>query len=320
MPSRKDKGSTGNAANSGTKVSREVSKSCSPKPGDNPAKHGATPCSVVPAPENEGRVVPMRLQKFLARAGVASRRGSENLMTAGRVCVNGQVTTELGSKVDPRVDLVTVDGREVRLADGSAYLILNKPAGYVTTMSDPAGRPCVAELVPTDLYPGLFPVGRLDRDTTGLLLFTTDGEVAQRLLHPSFEKDKHYVALVKGRLNHQEAHTLEAGITLDDGPCAPAKVERLSMDDELAKQLVSAYRENTPRSRARLAKEDMSLVGLIIHEGRKHQVKRMLDAVGHEVLALHRDTFGPLALSGVESGKWRMLSEVEKAALLAATR
>ena len=172
----------------------------------------------------EERLVPMRVQKFLARAGVASRRGSENLMTAGRVRVNGQVVTELGSKVDPRVHTVTVDGREVRLADGSVYLMLNKPAGYVTTMRDPGGRPCVAELVPSDRYPGLFPVGRLDRDTTGLLLFTTDGEAAQRLLHPSYEKDKHYVALVEGVIGRDERRALERGITLDDGPCAPAKV------------------------------------------------------------------------------------------------
>ena len=180
------------------------------------------------------RIVPMRLQKFLARAGVASRRGSENLMTAGRVRVNGAVTTELGSKVDPLVDVVTVDGREVRLADGSVYLMLYKPAGYVTTMRDPGGRRCVASLVPSDRYPGLFPVGRLDRDTTGLLLFTTDGEAAQALLHPSFEKKKHYLALVHGWLTHAEAKALEDGIELDDGPCAPARVEALRMGDPRA--------------------------------------------------------------------------------------
>ena len=136
-------------------------------------------CLVMPRMSKQAdqeRVVPMRLQKFLARAGAASRRGSENLMTAGRVRVNGVIVTELGSKVDPTTDVVTVDGREVRLADEAVYIILNKPAGYVTTMSDPAGRPCVASLVPKDQFPGLFPVGRLDRDTTGILLFTTDGK------------------------------------------------------------------------------------------------------------------------------------------------
>lgn len=258
--------------------------------------------------EGQERIVPMRVQKFLARAGVASRRGSENLMTAGRVRVNGAVMTELGSKVDPRVDTVTVDGREVRLADGSVYLMLNKPAGYVTTMRDPGGRHCVAELVPTTKYPGLFPVGRLDRDTTGLLLFTTDGEAAQRLLHPSFEKDKHYVALVEGTLSRDEIRMLEHGITLDDGPCAPAKVELIGPGDPRARDVEVGGGANT------------SVVGLTIHEGRKHQVKRMLSAVGHEVIALHRDTFGPLALSGVRPGRWRMLTEDERRALLGATR
>ena len=126
------------------------------------------------------RIVPMRLQKFLARAGAASRRGSENLMTAGRVTVNGAVVTELGSKVDPLVDEVAVDGRIVRLADGPVTLMLHKPAGFVTTMADPQGRPTVAELVPADRYPGLFPIGRLDADTTGLLLSCqlTDGRTA----------------------------------------------------------------------------------------------------------------------------------------------
>ena len=137
------------------------------------------------AEDHEERIYPMRLQRFLARAGVASRRGSENLMTAGRVTVNGQVVSELGSKVDPTCDVVAVDGRVVRLSDGHAYLALNKPRGCLSTMDDPYGRPCVAHLVPTKRYPGLFPVGRLDYDTTGLLLFTTNGDAAQRMLHPS---------------------------------------------------------------------------------------------------------------------------------------
>lgn len=134
--------------------------------------------------EGDERLVPMRLQRFLARAGVASRRGSEDLMTAGRVTVNGVVTRELGSKVDPAVDEVAVDGRPVRLGAGAAYLMLNKRAGYLTTMRDPQGRPCVAELMPCDRYPGLFPVGRLDLDTTGLLLFTTDGDLASSCCIP----------------------------------------------------------------------------------------------------------------------------------------
>ena len=127
----------------------------------------------------------MRLQRFLARAGVASRRGSEDLMTAGRVTVNGQVATELGTKVDVDRDHIEVDGMPVKLNQGAVYLMLYKPTGFLTTMSDPQERPCVADLVPRDRFPGLFPVGRLDRDTTGLLLFTTDGDLSQDLLHPS---------------------------------------------------------------------------------------------------------------------------------------
>lgn len=260
----------------------------------------------------------MRLQKFLARAGVASRRGSENLMTAGRVCVNGLVTSELGAKVDPACDVVTVDGTEVRLADGSVYLMLNKPAGYITTMSDPAGRPCVASLVPHVRYPGLFPVGRLDRDTTGLLLFTTDGQAAQRLLHPSFEKDKHYVALVEGRLSKSGVAALESGITLDDGPCAPADVELMGPKGALAAQVASSWWSLRGKSGRTDVPAGHSVVGLTIHEGRKHQVKRMLAAVGHEVVALHRDTFGPLELTGVECGQWRILTDQETKSLLLA--
>ena len=142
----------------------------------------------------------MRLQRFLARAGVASRRGSENLMTAGRVTVNGKVASELGTKVDVECDVIAVDGHVVKLAERPVYLMLHKPAGYLTTMSDTKGRPCVAELVPTDLHPGLFPVGRLDLDTTGLLLFTTDGDLAHELLHPSRHVEKTYIAHVDGRV------------------------------------------------------------------------------------------------------------------------
>lgn len=250
---------------------------------------------------NDGeRIVPMRVQRFLARAGVASRRGSENLMTAGRVRVNGVVVRELGSKVDPRVDHVSVDGREVRLAERPAYLVLNKPAGYLTTMSDPHGRPCVASLVPTRRYPGLFPVGRLDYDTTGILLFTTNGDVAQELLHPSRHVSKHYVALVEGVPKPAELKRLRQGIMLDDGRAQPARVEVLGPNDAL-------FCTVAPEG----ARGDTSVVGITLQEGRKHQVKRMLAAVGHKVLRLHRDSFGPLKLQGCEEGRWRMLTEEE---------
>ena len=239
-------------------------------------------------------IVPMRLQKFLARAGVASRRGSENLMTAGRVRVNGEVVRELGSKVDPTCDTVEVDGKPVHLFDEHVVIMLNKPAGFLTTMHDPQGRPCVATLVPTDEFPGLFPIGRLDMDTTGLLLFTTDGNLGNALLHPSHHVDKTYVAKVKGSFDEQAAQVLRDGITLDDGPTSPAKVRALQRD----------VRQST--------------VEIVIHEGRKRQVKRMCEAVGHPVSALHRAKFGPLSLDGLEQGSWRMLDDREIEELRAA--
>lgn len=241
--------------------------------------------------EGDGRIVPMRLQRFLARAGVASRRGSENLMTAGRVRVNGQVVTELGTKVDPAVDEVEVDGILVHLGDMHTTLMLNKPAGYVTTMDDPHGRPCVAELVPARDHPGLFPIGRLDMDTTGLLLFTTDGDLAHALLHPSHHVDKHYVATVASKPSDASLEALRGGVELDDGPTQPAHVELLGEGPEGVR------------------------VGIGIHEGRKRQVRRMLEAVGHPVLALHRDVFGPIRLGSLAVGSWRMLDSGEVQAL-----
>ncbi|MDO4405336.1 MAG: pseudouridine synthase [Atopobiaceae bacterium] len=247
------------------------------------------------------RVVPMRLQRFLARAGVASRRGSENLMTAGRVRVNGQVVSELGSKVDPLVDVVEVDGRRVSLADGYAYLVLNKPRGYLSTMRDPHGRPCVEHLVPTKRYPGLFPVGRLDADTTGLLLFTTNGDAAQRMLHPSMHVWKHYVALVRGVPSKEDLQRLREGVRLDDGYAQPAEATLLRSGDS---RIAPVAPEGIPYGHA--------VVGLRIHEGKKHQVKRMLKAVGHDVIRLHRDEFGPIGLGDVASGCWRELTAKER--------
>ena len=246
--------------------------------------------------EKEERVVPMRLQKFLARAGVASRRGSENLMTAGRVRVNGQVASELGTKVDPTVDMVEVDGRIVRLADGPVTLMLNKPAGVITTMKAQSDRPIVADLVPTERYPGLFPIGRLDADTTGLLLFSTDGELGNRLLHPRYHVEKTYRACLDAPLEADQAERLRSGVPLmrkvgddweEEAVSAPAAVEVL---------------------------EDGAVL-ITIHEGRYHQVKRMFEAVGRIVVALHRETFGPLSLGDLPEGQWRVLADDEVASL-----
>lgn len=246
----------------------------------------------------------MRLQRFLARAGVASRRGSEQLMRTGRVRVNDRVTSELGSKVDVDHDVVTVDGRPCHLSDTHRHLMLYKPAGYVTTMSDPQGRPCVASLVPVDRNPGLYPVGRLDADATGLLLFTTNGDLGNRLLHPSGHVWKHYLTLIRGMLSTAELRRIETGIRMGDDVARPAKVELLAQGDERTRAV-------SPRG----VPQGMSVVGLTIHEGKKHQVKRMLEAAGHEVVRLHRDEFGPLRLTGLASGQARELTDEERRAV-----
>lgn len=277
--------------------------------------------------EPENRVVPLRLQKFLARAGVASRRGSENLMTAGRVTVNGVVVTELGSKVDPRIDEVRVDGVPAVLSEGPTTIMLHKPAGVITTMKDSHGRACVADLVPTDRYPGLFPIGRLDADTTGLLLFSTDGELGNGLLHPRHHVPKRYIALVEGGLSEGDLAALRSGVELDDGPTQPARVDMLA-DPRRAVERFDLVLPSTLARSARIRREqaakerdfDFSAVRLEIREGRYHQVKRMLEAVGHPVVALHRDAFGPIELGGLPRGSWRVLSEGEAAALSEAQR
>lgn len=243
-----------------------------------------------PSTPEGGKVVPMRLQRFLARAGVASRRGSEDLMTAGRVAVNGVVVTELGSKVDPLVDTVSVDGRDVRLDEGAAYLAMNKPRGVVTTMSDPQGRPTVADLMPPEPA-GLFPVGRLDLDSEGLLLLTTDGELANRLMHPRHHVLKRYQVRITGVPNETALKALRDGLLLEDGMTLPAEVRlvrRIGNDSELE-------------------------VG--IREGRKRQVRRMFEAVGHRVTRLQRTSFGPVELGDLALGDVRELTAREVEAL-----
>lgn len=235
----------------------------------------------------ESDLYPIRLQKFLARCGVASRRGSENLMTAGRVKVNGQVVSELGSKVNPLEDTVEVDGVQVQWGQASVSIILNKPAGYLTTMADPQGRPCVAELVPVKDHPGLYPVGRLDKATRGLLLFSTDGELGHNLLHPSHHVEKTYLAWVDGVPSEEALARLRAGIKLEDGMTAPAHVSAEEVSSSGACLRIS------------------------IHEGRKRQVRRMCAAIGHECLELQRISFGPLHLGSLPEGQWRELSPEE---------
>ena len=170
---------------------------------------------------------PVRLQKFLARAGVASRRASEELIASGRVSVNGEVVREMGTKIDPACAVVELDGARVTLPEEQVVLMLNKPAGYLSAMSDAHDGRCVSELVPTNRFAGLFPVGRLDKDTTGLLLFTNDGELGNALIHPRHHVPKTYRALVSGQVGERALETLRSGVVLEDGPTQPAEVELL---------------------------------------------------------------------------------------------
>ncbi|MDI6844068.1 MAG: pseudouridine synthase [Anaerosomatales bacterium] len=233
---------------------------------------------------------PERLQKFLARAGVASRRRAEELIAAGRVRVNGETVTTMGVKVVPGCDAVEVDGVEVAPPTIHVYLMLNKPAGYVTTLKDPLGRPIVADLIP-DTGRRVFPVGRLDADTTGLLLLTDDGEFAQMLMHPRFHVPKTYLARVEGRPTERALQRLRDGVVLSDGPTQPAQTELVDVGD------------------------GSSLVRITIREGRKRQVRRMLKHVGHPVIELHRERIGPLALGDLPEGAVRELTPEEVAAL-----
>lgn len=268
----------------------------------------------------------MRLQKYLARAGVASRRASEALIVEGRVTVNGACVSELGAKVVAGQDEVCVDGRPVSLPADQVTIMLHKPAGYTTTMSDPHAKHTVAELVPVNEYPGLFPVGRLDTDTTGLLLFSTDGKLGNALLHPRRHVTKNYLALVEGCLSDRDALRLAKGIELSDGMTLPADVRvargkqakraaALIGDDGLASGLSkrSGKEGSLPSS-----SNGSSYVLVGLREGRKRQVRRMLEAVGHPVVALHRESFGPLELGDLPRGSWRLLSDDELRALKAA--
>jgi 23S rRNA pseudouridine2605 synthase len=231
-----------------------------------------------------------RLQKVLAAAGVASRRKCEELIVAGRVSVNGRVVRILGSKIDPGADHVRVDGHPVRLDAAIVWVMLNKPTGYLSTCSDPHGRPTVASLVKR-FGARMFPVGRLDIDTEGLLLLTNDGELAYRLTHPRFGVPKTYVADVKGAPSAEALQTLRRGVDLDDGRTNPADARLLGR-------------------RGRDAR-----VEVVITEGKKRQVRRMLEAVGHPVRALRRVRVGPLSLGDLPVGKAQQLSPDEVSAL-----
>ena len=228
-----------------------------------------------------------RLQKYMASCGVASRRRSESMIQEGKVKVNGEVVTQLGTKIDPEQDIVEVNGKRVLPLEIKTTVVLNKPAGYVTTAHDQFNRPSVVDLVD---IPGvrLFPIGRLDYQTTGLLLLTNDGDLSYTLTHPKKQVKKVYQALVKGAITLENVRQLEEGIVLDDGyKTAPAKVNVLSVRGGVSK------------------------VEITIHEGKNRQVRRMMDQLNLPVLKLKRVQEGPLRLGTLAEGKYRVLSEKE---------
>lgn len=227
---------------------------------------------------------PERLQKVLARAGLGSRRTCEEFIAEGRVTVNGEVAI-LGRRVDADSDAVEVDGVPTGVRQDLRHLLLNKPVGVVTTAADPQGRRTVIDLVPDD--PRVFPVGRLDLDTEGLLLLTNDGDLTHRLTHPSHGVEKEYLAHVRGRPSRAAVRQLREGIELDDGPTAPAKASML----------------------------EPSVLRLTIHEGRNRQVRRMCETIGHPVVRLVRVRIGPVADRGLGPGEWRDLELGEVRAL-----
>jgi len=228
----------------------------------------------------------IRLNKYLGQRGVASRRDADRLIQEGRVTVNGRVVQDLGHKIDDARDHVSVDGRKVKVGRDLAYLMLNKPKGFLVSLSDPLGRATIRNLIPS-LPDGMNPVGRLDKNSEGLLLLTNDGELAYRLTHPRYEIPKVYLVRVEGRVTLEEKDRLEQGVSIEGGRTAPAKVKILD------------------------ARPASSLLQVEIHEGRKREVRQMCESVGHEVVRLARVSFAGLKLENLPKGKWRFLKKEE---------
>ena len=232
-----------------------------------------------------------RLQKALAHAGQGSRRVCEGLIADGRISVNGRTAT-LGDKADPKVDVIAIDGERIHVNTDLVYLLFNKPAGVVTTANDPEGRPTVIDYVPAN--PRVFPVGRLDQDTTGLLLLTNDGELANRVTHPRYEIEKTYMVQIRGPVSRKHLHQLLNGVELDDGP---AKARKANL---------------------KIADQTRSLLEIVIAEGRNREVRRMMKAVGLELEQLVRVRIGPIHLGDIGPGKVRPLNGKEVRELYAA--
>lgn len=232
----------------------------------------------------------MRLQKFLAHAGIASRRAAEDIIKQGRVSVNGNIVTDMGVTVS-NADTIFLDGKIVKNEEEKEYIMLNKPTGYVSSAKDQFGRPTVLDLI-SDTDKRLYPVGRLDYDTSGLILLTNDGDFTYKLTHPRHEIDKVYEALITGIPAATEIERLETGIVIEEYLTSPAKL----------------FIKNIQGNNA--------LVEITIHEGKNRQVRKMCTAIGHEVLTLKRISIGPIALKGLPEGKWRKLSQAEIISLI----
>jgi 23S rRNA pseudouridine2605 synthase len=232
----------------------------------------------------------IRLQKIMAGTGLASRRKAETMIAAGRVTVNGKVVTELGTKVDPERDHIKVDGKHLSHVQPFVYLMLNKPKHVMSTLDDPGGRPTVKDFI-RGVSVRVFPVGRLDFESEGLMLLTNNGELAQALLHPRYHVPKTYLIKVKRVLTDDEIRQLENGVDLEDGMTGPAQVKKIKKAQQ------------------------NSWLEVTIREGRKHQVRRMLESVGHPVIRLTRVKMGPLSLGRLEPGEFRFLTDREANAL-----
>ncbi len=258
----------------------------------------------------------VRLQKLIAEAGLASRRGAERLIQAGRVSVNGRPVVELGAQADPERDRVAVDGREIRRPEPKRYVLLHKPAGYLTTREDPRGRPRVFDLLP-ELGVRLHSVGRLDYDAEGLLLLTNDGELTYRLTHPRHAVPRVYHVLVEGRADAGVLARLRHGVVLEDGPARADEARWLGFAGSRHPR-----GEGGPRAGRRPVGEAgpaKSWLALTLHEGRYREVKRLCRAVGLRVLRLVRVAYGPLRLARLGPGEWRQLTPREVATLQDAT-
>lgn len=234
-------------------------------------------------------MVEIRLQKYLAEAGVASRRKCEELIAMGRVEVNGQVVTVPGTKINGE-EMIKVDGRQIRQEQKKVYILLNKPVGYISTSKDQFSRKTVLDLIDT-VKERIYPVGRLDYDTSGLIVLTNDGELANRLTHPKHEMQKVYRVMIDGSLKEEDIKSFQTGIAIEDYTTAPAKVKVI---------------ETTKKD---------SIIELTIHEGKNRQVRKMFETLGYAVLRLKRVAVGPIVIEGLEEGKWRYLSKKEIEAL-----